>query len=1259
MATILENVGNFLNNTKNKTKQFVDNGVQNIKRSSPNDYNIFAQMPRLGENALNTLQNNPLSRGARDLLVPHVNKPLVRDVALPAATGAVGFGAGILSLGSPAFGKTYKEQVQATTDHAQRFKVPSQVPLVGGSSVPSMAANLVADPTNYIPIGKAVKGASVFKRVAPNIAVNAAQGFVQPAESNQERLLNTGASAALGLAIPAAVAGTKSFVKSSKETLQNLTTDTYRAARNDIIKNAATNPNYRPFRNMFDALEKVPQLRQVAESPAMMSDIRSGNQVIDFVRQQLPKLKVDSEAEARKIVRYVSDLYDGKTPREVPPALKAFDKSLKTAGGRFVGQAGSIKLGGFDESNIDTQPLLKEGQIKAQSLPTELPRTQQTLQAPQQSQGSNQNGSLPDNTKPVLNPEDPFYNVNRIGVENPVKQQVSDLIQSPEVKPQIEQTVGDPLTFKEIQSKAQVSPELNKTYSRAETEKLGAEALALRNKVAELADMGLNSEQYKEALIKDKAFGQYIARLLGQRRIISDPSQKTIFNEMVSKILKEGADPDEVANAAKNIDFNDAKQSAEFYRKFIKATPSDWLDVIRYNSMLSSPNTFINNASSNALASSVIPPIEKTLTGAIDFLGSKLFKKQQTQFAGEGAAYAKGYAQSLSNASSKFIDSIRGKSLDTNLDTRSIPLYTQGRRAKVESVLRTPTKLLEATDQFFTELVTGGERSALKYRQGKGVNISDSVIESQSKSNAAYRLFRSELNDPRQGGLLNGIDKVTGLIQQARSSNNPYLSNIAKYTLPFVRTPMNILKQGVEYSPFGVATLHGAANKSEQLSKIVIGTSAAAMTAMLTTSGRTTWAAPSSKKEKDEFYAAGMQPYSVKIGDKWVAYSKLPPQLSFPIALVSALHDSEKSGKITDSDTDNILNAVAKTGNFFADQSYLKSIGDLLGSIRGDYGSNLSSVASNYAQQLVPFRALGGWLARLDDPYQRQVNRDAPFWEQQVQMLMQNIPGASRNLDPRLDAKGEPLKAQNKELNAFSPFRVSTEDPENKAIYDTNQTIKKLNKNLEEIVTQAEKGEDVEGLFDKLVPEAGAATEEEFNQAITDQAFKKTLMNSAKKIFASPLSESKKQEAVKRLGLDYEDVKNESIRALNDNDQAKLLAPQLSESSEEQIDKWIKAEVLTPNVISKMLKQELITEAQAKALKDKINPPKEKKSIGRSSGGVTKAKRIAGLKKLASIKLPKPKRISLRRPSASAVTFKAPELRANVEKIAFKKVKSK
>lgn len=661
------------------------------------------------------------------------------------------------------------------------------------------------------------------------------------------------------------------------------------------------------------------------------------------------------------------------------------------------------------------------------------------------------------------------YNVGRNDTQN--KQILKQSLD--EVAPAFEKVAGKPLSHKEILNKAQtVSGDLIKTIGRAKTEELGAAQLRIRQNIARMADEGKVTPELLQAIKTDAAFARSTAQLLGQRAINAAPSTEggKMQVELIKNILKVSDDTDKILEAAKGVDFNDAKQSAEFYRKFVKPNASEWMDLLRYNSMLSSPNTHINNAFSNLGSSAVIAPIEKTVAGTIDWLGSTATGKDRKAFAGEGGAYSAGYFKSLGKATDNFINHITGKSLSGNLDTRDIPLATKGVKGMANQVLGMPMKLLEASDQFFTTLTEGGEKAALKYRASKGVQVGD--INKIAHDKAAYRLYRQDLFKEGQGTVLDAIDQFTSKVQSLRNNKNPIVSTISKFTIPFLKTPMNILKQGVEYSPAGLATLYGNSNKTEQLSKAIVGSSAMAATAMLVSSGRTTWAAPTDQRKKDAFYGAGMQPYAIKVGDKWISYTKLPPQLSFPIALVSALHEAQQEKKLSQNDLDVILGTIAKSGNFFADQSYLKSIGDTLAAVKGS-PEQLTQLIGNYPQQLVPFRALSGWLARITDPMQRKVNTDASFLEQQTQQLMTQIPGLSQQVPARTDLAGNPVPNENRVTNAFSPLKVTTEKPQQKQRFDALQDFTKIKSDLKEggQKTQPERIQEIESVMKSSTPE--------------------------------------------------------------------------------------------------------------------------------------------------------------------------------------------
>jgi hypothetical protein len=671
-------------------------------------------------------------------------------------------------------------------------------------------------------------------------------------------------------------------------------------------------------------------------------------------------------------------------------------------------------------------------------------------------------------------------NVNRLDLDDTQKARVLDT----QVK-ELRDVLGD----KEVVRIAQGAGIDTKTHTIDQTARKIAEQLNVRRQVVELENKRtqlLNSGGTEEELAAitrqiaetsriSREQGTDIARQLSARRIIANEIN-TPMQRVFMLLDKAGVNPDVYVKEATKIDFNNGNQVVDFYRKFAPASTSNWLDLVRYNSMLSSPNTHINNFFSNLQGSVLVAPIEKTITGSLDALKSALTGSKRQYYAGEGMAYAKGYLSSVGKAVENFSNVMKGKNLIANPDYKDIPLTQSGSNwRRVENSLKQPMSLLEAADQLFTALTRGGVNESLNYRASKsGKSIPNADILADAE--AAKRLFRSDLGDNQGSNLLNAIDALGNTIQGLKSHKNPIVSTIARFSLPFVRTPTNVLKQGVEYSPLGLGTMWGARNKTEQLSKAIMGSSIGISAAMLLGSDRLTFAEPTGEKQKAAFRAAGMQPYSVKIGDKWLSYSKLHPAIAFNLALVAAVKNAEDTGSLNQSQADTVLKGLSKWMNFFADQSYVKSIGDLVSATKGDVESP-ARLVGNYAQQLVPYRALMGWVARIVDPYQRKVDPDGSILDKQLQQLATQIPFISKTVPARLGPTGEPIENQNRFINALSPVKVTTENPENKQIFDLLQEQSKLDKTKTKMKKQLQREINQGKATNPFVDEAQAAEE--------------------------------------------------------------------------------------------------------------------------------------------------------------------------------------
>jgi len=610
------------------------------------------------------------------------------------------------------------------------------------------------------------------------------------------------------------------------------------------------------------------------------------------------------------------------------------------------------------------------------------------------------------------------------------------------MRPVLEGNKGKTLTKQEIINGGRKAQVLVEVVGRDEAKQFSESLQASRNLLrSEQAQVGI-TPKFLEQLEVVSSVAADTGRRLQAFNIGAEDI--TIKEKLLQDILKTGADIDDILKAGKEVDWNNAKEVTDFYRKFKPATLADKLDEFRYTNMLSSPNTHINNVFSNFLQTAILAPVEKTVRGGVDFAQSKLTGKEQEYFARQGVDYARGYWKALPEAFDNFKKTLAGnEGLTRKPDIEFIPTST----SKLRQIYTFPLQALEASDQFFRTLVKGGEIESLKTEGITGAKASK-IAEQQ----ADYRTFRQAFDPDGKLGqnyVLKVFDKWNVAINRLRNVPG------GKWLVPFFQTPANIFKQGIEYSPLGLFTIHQSREPATQMAKTIIGSTVFTGAYAMASSGLTTWDTPTNATEKAEFYAAGLQPYSMKIGGIWVSYSKIGP-LAYPIAMASALKWAQDNGGDNDALT-TMGTAFSGTLGFFADQSYVRGIGDIIDALRGDEYKQARGL-SNIPAQMIPYRSFMGWVARQVDTVRRK-SSGGKVPEQIGKSIVSQIPFASQSLEAHQTPFGEESLRQFPTINAFSPLSISKENPKEKEYYDARQKLRNQNKEVKKVLDKIEAGE--------------------------------------------------------------------------------------------------------------------------------------------------------------------------------------------------------
>lgn len=586
------------------------------------------------------------------------------------------------------------------------------------------------------------------------------------------------------------------------------------------------------------------------------------------------------------------------------------------------------------------------------------------------------------------------------------------------ITPELEKIAGKKLSNAEIIEAAKQAKLLDKVVSRDQVKNLAASITQLRQMVtAEANDKGV-SEDFIKHLTTLRSYASEAGRLLQSFKIQADPlllesDAGKLKQDMIDNLIKAGKSADEIIKKAEGVDFSNYNEAVEFYRSLNKAKLGDLITEYRYINMLSSPKTHIVNAYTNLLQAIFVNPATKLYASVIDKTASVLPNQKREHYIAEIPAFYRGLINSLPQSAEKFIRVMKGEQSVTQLDLNRVP--TNNTILKKAYFI---TRLLEGMDVFFGNAIIEGEKASLSVKAEKnGEKLSDSVLTRLATDKAAYSVFRGKL-DPKnksgQGDLLSGIDKVTTGLLNMRDNK------VVGWFVPFVMTPANILKQGIEYSPTGFLTLKGSTRKKEQTAKALVGSTVFMMAGLLALIGDATWEAPKDEEEKKAFYASGRKPYSIKIGDKWIGYNNIGP-LGYPVALASAIKYNFEDSKTAKTDAwyEKVQSTIAGLGQYTTDQSYLKGLNDLIKTARGEQNA-ASGLTANTGRQLIPLSSLQSWVARIIDP----IERDPESLEDKIKA---GVPIASKDVQPIYDPLGRPAKRQSPVANALLPYNVSSD----------------------------------------------------------------------------------------------------------------------------------------------------------------------------------------------------------------------------------------
>ena len=459
----------------------------------------------------------------------------------------------------------------------------------------------------------------------------------------------------------------------------------------------------------------------------------------------------------------------------------------------------------------------------------------------------------------------------------------------------------------------------------------------------------------------------------------------------------------------------------------------DKLNEYRINALLSGPKTHAVNITSNT-AFAFENPIEYLAAGV---------RSRDRALIHEGADLLVGNFLAMKDswhAARKALHSAQN-ALDPDSVTNELSrLNAIG--GDIGTLTRTPARFLTAEDEFFKTMAyrSNVRMQALRSAREMGLTGAQRAEYVENALEAAFRADGSGTNSAalqysRELTFTNELTKEEGLIvgmgKKLQEMVNEY--PIGRLFLPFVRTPTRIIDQMAKRTPF-LAQFHrqvaadlAAGGRRRAIAQARIGTGYLlySSAAALALQGKITGRGPSDRNLRAQWLETH-QPYSIRVGDRWVEYRRLDPVMS-PFGIVADI--VQGSGEINSEQEimDLIGVTVAATAASLSSKTYLRGIVTAMDVITSGSDQKMQDYLNQTAASFVP--NLGN-ASNPDDFYREPRGM--------VDEMLSRAPGFSETLPPRRNIFGEPvLKAPGWANRTFNPFTVSrVRSPEDQVVWD-------------------------------------------------------------------------------------------------------------------------------------------------------------------------------------------------------------------------------
>lgn len=573
----------------------------------------------------------------------------------------------------------------------------------------------------------------------------------------------------------------------------------------------------------------------------------------------------------------------------------------------------------------------------------------------------------------------------------------------------------------------------NKAYNAAELE-------ALRKmEGASIADLYAKQKQYMENP-SDMGLVEMNAAMERALMITESYSGAASTAGRALNILKKSYEPGEIRFKAmeralqelggreknqrivemmQQLDWDNHIEVINFIRNIQKAKTTDKIFEVWVNGLLSGPQTHVVNTVSNGIM--LADKLFMTEVAGIFEAPKALLGKKRNVYLGEAPAGLFGAIRGLPEGVRKGLYAWNNEMTMEGVSKLEMRV-PQAIKGKTGKAVRIPGRGLIAMDELFKSMLYSADVHSMAYKIATRAGLKGKARATEMArliSNPTEIMMKRATGEMLRATFQSELGKTGKAVQAFRSS----IPGI-RYIVPFLKVSINIPKEGLKRTPLNIPRIIWLASKGKlqgealatEVARAGVGSLTALSIYQLATEGKIIGSAPADPAERDAFYSEGKQPYSIKVGNKYLSYGRLEPVSTiFGIAADAYQVFNQSTDKEKDKIASQLIKSVTEN---LTNKTFMRGVTTAMNAISEPerYGQYfLESLAGT----VVPTGV--AQVAKAVDPTLRET-------ETVIDHIKSRIPGQSQKLPPRVDRWGKEIKREGGfAANLISPVWVSTD----------------------------------------------------------------------------------------------------------------------------------------------------------------------------------------------------------------------------------------